>query len=343
MLISKYAEHKRDFPEYYDNFCIHNNIRMVMDFIGVEKVDNYIDTTSGVSMPKVGIEEFNLIYNINTSGVLEPYDEKMHISLSDRSDDKAWNDIKKCINNGIPIVVLIDVFYLEHLPYYKNAHGVHSVVIYGYTDDERYVEIVDWYKPYFYIGRISIDDLKCGMASKNPFGELINSGYPIRNKWIHIEPSGWNATSQELLYKTVEKQLKTFYLAELEDENFYYGFGILNRIKEILTELTDYPQTELKNICERLHKKIFLMYKYSDFNFNYMKKIFEELKMTEFQQELNVLNSRTEYWRKFLNLLIKTVVADTDVLYKKVMSQYDKVLHFENEVFSTYDKILNHI
>ncbi len=54
------------------------------------------------------------------------------------SFSKAWNEIKKLIDNDIPVLLKLDMFYLE---YFKNPQhfGGHTVVLAGYDNESVYL------------------------------------------------------------------------------------------------------------------------------------------------------------------------------------------------------------
>lgn len=114
-----------------------------------------------------------------------PHD-KIKIALYIESDSElAHYRLKKLLDEGIPVITVVDLYYMNYHGAYKKNHGAHAVVVSGYNEEAGYVELFDKYSlsNSDFDGRIPIDEFKLARKSENPQGLYSK---PIRNMWMEV-------------------------------------------------------------------------------------------------------------------------------------------------------------
>jgi len=97
----------------------------------------------------------------------------------------VWEQDKKMLRQGIPLIFDVDVFYLPYRDEFRKKHGSHGVICERYDEDN--VKIVDWSSPHFFCGNISIDCLLKSRASDNPYSDNPFSGMSLNSFSLGIK------------------------------------------------------------------------------------------------------------------------------------------------------------
>ncbi len=341
--IEDLIQSERIFLKEYDNFCIHNNVKQVLDYYGIENSWAFIDTVIGVNMSITDndINKLDIKYNIDTASVLDPFLSKVKAIIPNAYQDEFadWDTIKEKVEKGIPVITMVDVFYLKYLPYYLQANAIHSVILCGYSDELQEVCVVDWYEPYFYKGTLKYEDFMKARASENPKGMLVNSDFPILNKWIEIEKDGWEADFKTLLRITIDKMQKEYYSKTSVSQSSCDGIGVLYKLKEIINDMGQSSEAERKKLSARLHGMLFLMPKYRMFFAGYIERALGSVTEENCDYEIEVIGKGVSLWNKLLKLIVKFSLLSTDALLDKIKVQFDEILENEKECIHVLDNI----
>ncbi|SET05078.1 BtrH N-terminal domain-containing protein [[Clostridium] polysaccharolyticum] len=339
MINSDIYSFEYEFLDDYNNFCIHNNIKLVLDYYGVKHSSLYIDTIPGIRFCVNEDEPENLecIYDIDSTSVLSPFDSLIHINYPRDKSDSVGNfaEIKKNIDAGIPVIVMVDVYDLPYMPFYHTEHSIHSILVCGYDDSKEEITYVDWYSPYFSKGTIGYRDYFRARASENPAGTLMNSGFPIKNRWVLVERDGWNAKPDELLKHTIDKmefayysKINTQYAKECE------GIGAIMRLQTLLQEMSRMPEKYAKAVLSKLHKYFFMMPNYWNlFSSNILKNVMVAGVAVE-DEKLNILQNNNVLWTRILRLFVKANMGNYESVYPKILASIEQII--ENDFKSEH-------
>ena len=113
-------------------------------------------------------------------------DNKIKISLYVEDDPKvAHKRLIELLDMGIPVITVVDLYYMRYHSAYQKSHGAHAIVVTGYNKEEGYVEIFDKYdlSKCDFDGRLPIEDLISARNSDNDQGSYTK---PIRNMWMEV-------------------------------------------------------------------------------------------------------------------------------------------------------------
>ncbi|MCL2051389.1 MAG: BtrH N-terminal domain-containing protein [Lachnospiraceae bacterium] len=339
-MIERISDFEFTFLPEYDNFCIHNNIKQIMDFYDIANSGFYIDTAIGLKLNMPSLDKIKMIYNIDKSSVLAPYEKNILVNIpaDQKNAELSWKEICIKLDEQIPIIALVDVFYLDYMPYYKKEHSIHSIIICDYCEQEGMVDIIDWYKPYLYKGKIHIEELNLARSSKNPIGMLVNSGYPIESKWIEIKLHGWNSDCSELMVKSIDKMEAIYFSPNLKSlGNEYYGINALFKLNDYLHSVFNMNMALKKEICISLHKELFLMPKYRLLLIKYIENFLNCTKISEFQIELERSENVVKKWEQLIRFLVKASIGDMDKYILKATELLNEIIRGE-ELF--YDFLM---
>lgn len=239
--------------QYYDEmqyFCLKNCFFQMLDFLGVKNPLLHI---------KLGLR-LKVIYNKDTNNInvfkhelILPLFKMANVNSGQGKDFELI--FKKNLMNT-PVIVLVDVFYLPYRKEYKKCHASHTIFLTGYKNGE--VEIIDWYKPYFFKGYISIDDFKLGRISKNEKDLNPFSGFEINNYWYKFNSDDFNTLPQEIIKLNIDDLIsKVIY----KDNSIYSGKEAFLKIKEWICLNINLDDLELKEKCHHLHDELFIFYR----------------------------------------------------------------------------------
>lgn len=347
MLLDIYNS-KKEFLKEYEYFCFHNNYKQILDFYKVENSECYIDTTIGVSMDLVEKDNdisIDISYNIDKSSLLEPYNKNVIHSIPyENNSEKNIIELKKKNDNGIPVITFVDVYYLPYMPYYKEQNSIHSVIMCGYNNSKEEINIVDWYKPYFYSGTIKEREFLLARSSANPKGMFANSGYPVKNTWVEINNEHWDADVNELLMKTLFKYEVNYYNSQYySGECCCSGFQVLKTLLEALRKIKYSDESIIKKFLEDLHRNLFHFPKYIEFLTCYINRSLKKLNYDKFTNEMDQLNEQIKRWDDFLRLIIKTSIVFSNDKYEKIIEKFIKLIINEESIYEMSVKIKNNL
>jgi len=124
--------------------------------------------------------------------------------------DEAWEIARESIDNGVPLVVSVDPYFLSYWPF-KN-HLLHGVLIYGYEEDSK-AWVIDGINAVSYKGPVQVDELKRARASTNPIDVYlpVDNPSPVNNHYLFIEPpSTPDRTADKIIHYIENARLNAF-------------------------------------------------------------------------------------------------------------------------------------
>ena len=161
--------------QLYEYLCERNTLRQLLIGYGIERPLLWM--SSGLFILD---NNFQNDGTFSTSFGRSMIDQKIIPILGDYKKGLDWDIIDTHIENGFPVIIMVDVFYMPYKvnTYYQKRHGSHSIILIGKSDDNY--QIMDWYHPDYFVGKISKTDLTLARTSKNEKDQMsVFNGHPI--------------------------------------------------------------------------------------------------------------------------------------------------------------------
>lgn len=118
------------------------------------------------------------------------YKDRVNINMYiEDKPEVAYQRLKELLDNGMPVVAAVDLYYMNYHRAYGKEHGLHCVVFTGYDEEEGYFHLFDKYKlsSSDFDGILPIDEVNMGRRSDNPLpGVNVTQKRPVRNLWMEI-------------------------------------------------------------------------------------------------------------------------------------------------------------
>jgi hypothetical protein len=329
------------YPEY-ESFCFQNGVRQILEYYGVKHAFLFINSTLSLllKIDQQSKHGYDIFYNENSRSVLPNYSNKI-IRHEDSSDNKimVWEKNKLKIQNDEPIIIGVDAFFLNYLPFYNKNHTRHTVTLAGYDCDKKEVYIVDWYEPWFYKGTVNFNDFILSRNSQNPFDGSVYSGSPINNNWTEIKSDGWDDCPEKLLYDTVQISLDQYYITNNSNK------GILQGILALEYLLTLIKAEELKSINEKkcffneMFKKIFTVPKRKKLFKLYLALYRMNFNIDFLDKSIHHLDQLINLWDALTLFILKCSQSNKDGAYLKIVNHLQEIINLEKELYSSLYEI----
>jgi hypothetical protein len=339
---------KPSYYKEYESFCFQNCLRQVLEYYGVENAALYINSAlsfvleSNNSYPN----GFKIKYNEHSCSTLPKYGDKVRRLYYD--DDKNGEDVwiinKQKIDEGIPIITGVDVFYLPYQTYYNNSHGIHTLILCGYSELEDFINIIDWYEPWFFKGVINKKEFISARSSTNPQGEGVYSGTPIRNNWAEIDTYGWESNPVELIYQTIDLSIEQYYNnAFVDDQNVMQGINAIKRLYEIVLENKVKIPEERSKFLKDLHNTLFVALKRQKLFKLYLELSTQWVKINSIISAINQMKEVIEKWDLILMYILKASISKLDGTYDKVLNNMIENISFEEKIYDILVNVKNEL
>jgi hypothetical protein len=214
----------KNVPRFYEphvSDCFHNALAAQLLYMGLNPNIILADYLSFLYDSDSGYMGVNYLYKYNTSvefteeelntsfelayfPVPEPFDresiknkykifeDRIIVRMYLEKDaDRAYSRVKELIDENIPAVVAVDLFYMQYHKAYKKEHGLHYVVITGYNEEEGWFELFDKYRlsGSDFDGRLPIEEVQLARNSDNPQKNALMGEFtrPLQNVWCEVE------------------------------------------------------------------------------------------------------------------------------------------------------------
>lgn len=267
---------------------------------------------------------------------------KIYISKYIEDSDNAYLRTKELIDNDIPVIVAVDLYYMNYHRAYQKEHGLHYVVITGYDEENGYYELFDKFKlaSCNFDGKLPISDIISGRASKNPQSNPLMGSYEreILNNWIEVKVNEDFNVSKEDIFSIISESLdrmkgkkevlgnkcginvlKDFinYMKlkkqeELDEQNTYYFNTYLNQAFKVIAR-------------NRKRFKLFISEAKSFFTIEAASEI------------ENCLEDSSRFWDISANLCYKLAISKRLSLIDDISIQLEKVIETENILIEKLD------
>lgn len=106
--------------------------------------------------------------------------------------EQGWHEVKEAVQQGKPVIVAVDNYYLPFRPAYTDVHTNHLIVLYGFDEDANCAYVLDASPPSF-SGPLRLEELHAARNSQNIAvheRDMFYTNAPIANRWLDIELHG---------------------------------------------------------------------------------------------------------------------------------------------------------
>ena len=315
---------------YYDEmhyFCLKNCFNNCLILNGIE--DSLLRIRTGLEF-KIRINYDKTNFNVLKHTLLLPFFDMNQVTcgMGDDSEEIFNDNISK-----IPIIVLVDVYYLPYRKEYHKYHASHAVLLVGYDESMDFVEIIDWYGPYFYIGEIPYDEYLNARNSDNPNDVNPFSGFKINNYWYKIGVE----CKIDIKKNLIENLNGLRGDRKLITNNSVVGKEAVNTITTIMQKKIEAEDIEIKRFCGTLHNELYILSRATELSILYYTEIKKKNsnmiddRIILFVKNINESFKKMNYW------LLKGSIKNSRDYLKKVLTKW---IEFEKE-YNAIEQVIN--
>ncbi len=345
MLIDINSNHLTCYKEF-EFFCFKNCCRNILEYNNIKNAKYYVNCSLDFTLLKDS--NFKLGYkNIRMTDIqsvigdypLVKNNNKvlLHKESRDNSLD-VWNENKRKIDNGIPLIVFMDMFELYYNPIFHNKeHGLHSVILNGYKSSEEKAIILDWYQQHWsYNLEMDMHDFFKARESDNPMGVNVASDIPIHNSWVEIEREGWNCEYEELLIKTIDITINQYYsFSNQKNDGYVRGISALKIIYKICSDYLKSRDKYEEEFFKELYINTFMLTKNKNLFKWYIESASNEVDSSNIKVAMRIVENIASSWNTLLLVICKCSMAYTETLHKRVIDLFAECINMEEKLYDT--------
>lgn len=170
--------------------------------------------------------------------------------------DIAHDRLEELINNDMPVVAVVDLYYMRYHRAYQREHGAHAVIVTGYNEEEGYVELFDKYSlsNSDFDGKIPINEFRLARSSENFLGSFSK---PIRHLWMEISKSP-SFYYNNLRWKNIIEESCKRMLGEKSVLGIKCGLSVIDSFREeLLNKKQELSGDELFSVYRHYYNSAF--------------------------------------------------------------------------------------
>ncbi|OPX45002.1 hypothetical protein CLHUN_12340 [Ruminiclostridium hungatei] len=265
-------------------------------------------------------------------------DDKINICLYFQDDrDLAYQRLKELIAADIPVVVVVDLYYMSYHRAYGKDHGAHAVVVTGYDEEEGYIELFDKYSlsSSDFDGRIPVEEFKRARSSENFQGAYSK---PIRNMWMEVEVDS-RFHYNDRRWKAIITESCSRMLGEKDVLGFSCGLGAIDQLRRsLLLKKQELPAEELFPEYRHYYSPAFKIISRSRTRFGVFLKLLEaELPRGLAEEAVFQLEEAAKKWEIISNLSLRLAMTKNLSSIDNVCKQLEAIKDNESRAV---DKLL---
>lgn len=335
-MILKIFDSTFSYDDDFESFCRINCIKNVLSYYGYEKSFIFMDTSLNMTLFRKQDSKIGYDATIKANKVFDRYKDKVIIrEPNGKSAGEVWKENEAKLNEGIPLVVAIDLYELEYSEYYHKFHSNHNAILCGYTDDHKNAMILDSYQ-WQYKGIADMDQFLKARMSECSVDDSPYSGSPISNLWIEIKPDGWNGSCAEALKETLRLTLNNYYEADGDIHgSTFHGIDALKKISEIVVGIKDASDVKYQlAVVEKVRTALDALYRKLKLLRYFIKKSEAELNINELKKLEELLNNDIEAWRCTLLLFLKCTYRMNEKSLSRLTAGMNKLIEIEENRYA---------
>jgi len=297
-------------------------------------------------------EEMNTSFELVFFPVPEPFNREEKYKLSkdrlvvkmylENDSDHAYKRLKELIDQNIPAVVAVDLFYMQYHKAYKKEHGLHYVVITGYNEEEGWYELFDKYRlsGSDFDGRLPIDEVRLARASDNPQNNVLMGEFtrPLQNVWSEVEIHNEFTIEKDSIIAVLEESCKRMG-SQKRVLGYQCGFDAMDAL------LYDLENKKSEQLDER---NLYLFKTYYNETFKTIARSRKRFKvfineinvLFELQSEIaNLLEESSRHWDICANLSLKLGITKKLLLLEDIINQLKEIKQIEINAVELMNKL----
>lgn len=199
--------------------CITNSLKQIFDFYNITISEEMLfGIASGLSFLYINQASSPMICGrVKVFEFEKKLAQRLNITIKCKSGKnylKIHQVTKKLINQNTPVLIYVDMSYLDYLGLDKNNHfGGHAIVLFGFDDETRQYYLSDRDNHDFPIrvpyGQISND---YHLASYDEIEKARNSSFrpfPAKNKYLIFDFAGYNGIDKKTILEAIHETCLT--------------------------------------------------------------------------------------------------------------------------------------
>ena len=207
MIITKEEVSTFDYRDSFKYFCLKNCICQLLS-TKVEDPFAYINCAPCVYFYFSDQLPDGYAVRYNKNPLQESYESSFKLIVPmQKYAEMNFENIIKTLDKNIPVIASTDVYYLPYKQYYHKYHASHAIIIHGYDNASKIIDVIDFYDHNFFVETLSYADFFNSWSSDNPSDVNPFSGWPINNIWGFLKPLETNVISLELVKNTLVSTL----------------------------------------------------------------------------------------------------------------------------------------
>ncbi len=316
----------------FESFCYQNCLRQILEYYGVKNAKLYINMSLDFNV-HIKDDEVS-IYDKGTRSLVPEWDflvRREYFGDDKETTAKVWKENIYAVEKGQPIIVGVDTYYLNYLPYYHKNHGKHTVILGGYNKERDSVAVLDWYAPWFFSGEIPKEDFLDARRSRNESDGSVYSGDAIKNNWASIEKMEMKCNASELIYNQLQHSYEQYYI-EKNEENEFNGIFAVKRLRDNWIEtISILSEEKIVHQLALLHSRVFRSNKRRNF---FCLLLSEGMKLGENSiMEFARLEMKNIYeaWEILQYIILKAKIRPCESNYQKIIVQLTKIIELEEQ------------
>ena len=258
----------------------------------------------------------------------------------DDDQDIAYSRMKELIDNDMPVVVVVDLYYIRYHKAYQKEHGLHAIVITGYNEEENYVELFDKYKfsNCDFDGRIPADELMKARSSENCSNKITR---PIRNLWMEFDGNRQFVYSEKRWRGVIEESCRRMH-GEKELLGCKSGFKSIEAFrKDLLEKKNQSIDQEFNELFRNYYSAVFRSLSRGRNRFAaFLNALDSELPQELVTGVTNLLKESAKAWEINANLSIRLAITKNMNGIDNLSEQLIAICNYEGKAVEMLHKFI---
>ncbi|HEX2927223.1 MAG TPA: BtrH N-terminal domain-containing protein [Ruminiclostridium sp.] len=257
-------------------------------------------------------------------------DDKIKITLYVEDDqDIAHSRLIELIDREIPVIVVVDLYYMRYHGAYLKRHGAHAVVVTGYNQEEGYVELFDKYdlSKSNFDGRMPVEELILARKSENPLGSY---NKPIRNLWMEVRKNSSFFYNDKRWESIITESCSRMY-GQKEVLGSKCGLDMIEALRKDLLERKERMQGDELFSFLGYYNEAFRVMSRNRIRFGvFLKEIAEKLKDNSAEEISALLKDSAKRWEIISNLVLRSALTRDKGVIDNICTQIQQIKDIES-------------
>lgn len=289
-----------EYNKNFDTFCFQNCINYILNTNRVENAEFYINKSMSTIIKKDSKEDMINSFDRNCHSVVPEYSQNVKSYWEKDEANEVFRHNVEAILNDRQIIVSVDSYYLPYLPFYRNSHGLHGVIIKEYNEKKRKVRVIDPVEPWYFDNYVGLDEFLEARNSLNEEDGGMFCGIPVNNRWKEVLLKGWDADLDSLIKSQIKLTLKQYYYPGNYDDEIVKGIDALVYVYEYLQKIDELSEENQGKLLTGIHKVLYRLNHRRKFWCDFLDKIPIKNDMDIFREYVEESHAFEKSWEMML-------------------------------------------